>query len=94
VLTKKEENQFLVFEEKVLRTICGPKLENGVYRRRYSFELQREFDSPYVVNIVKTNKFYYPGHMIKRPEDLPPKAIFLSRPQGTRRMGSIVIARP
>jgi hypothetical protein len=30
VLTKREENQLLVFERKVLRTICGPKIENGV----------------------------------------------------------------
>jgi hypothetical protein len=33
VLTKKEEN-LLVFERKVLRMICVPKIENGVYRRR------------------------------------------------------------
>jgi hypothetical protein len=32
VLTKREENQL---ERNVLRTICGPKIENGVYRRRY-----------------------------------------------------------
>jgi hypothetical protein len=42
VLTKREENQLLVFERKVLRTICGPKIENGVYRRRYNYELERE----------------------------------------------------
>jgi hypothetical protein len=30
VLTKREENQLLVFERKVFRTICGPKIENGV----------------------------------------------------------------
>jgi hypothetical protein len=30
VLTKREENQLLVFERKVLRTICGPKIENDV----------------------------------------------------------------
>jgi hypothetical protein len=35
VLTKREENQLLVFERKVLRMICDPKIENGVYRRRY-----------------------------------------------------------
>jgi hypothetical protein len=32
VLTKREENQLLVFEKKVLRTIYGPKIDNGVYR--------------------------------------------------------------
>jgi hypothetical protein len=45
VLTKKEENQLLVFERKVLRTTCGPKIENGVSRRRYNHELDKEFDS-------------------------------------------------
>jgi hypothetical protein len=36
VLTKREENQLLVFERKGFRTICGSKIENGVYRRRGS----------------------------------------------------------
>jgi hypothetical protein len=48
MLTKREENQLLVFEGKVLRTICGPKIENGVYRRRYNHELDKEFKSPNV----------------------------------------------
>jgi hypothetical protein len=70
-LTKREENHLLVFEGKVLRTMCGPKLENNVYRRRYIFEHQSEFDSPCVINIVKTNRLRYAGQMIRRPEDLP-----------------------
>jgi hypothetical protein len=40
VLAKREKNHLLVFERKVLRTICGRKIENGVYRRRrYNHEL-------------------------------------------------------
>jgi hypothetical protein len=39
VLTKRKESQLLVFERKVLRTICGPKIENGVYRRWFNPEL-------------------------------------------------------
>jgi hypothetical protein len=50
VLTKREENQLFVFKRKVLRTICGPKIENDVYRRRYNHELDKEFDSPNVLN--------------------------------------------
>jgi hypothetical protein len=46
VLTKREEYQLLVFERKVLWMICGPKIENGVYRRRYNHELDKEFNSP------------------------------------------------
>jgi hypothetical protein len=44
VLTKREENELLVFERKVLRTICDPKIENDDYRRRYNHELERVFD--------------------------------------------------
>jgi hypothetical protein len=42
VLTKREESQLLVFERKILRMIWGDKIENGVYRRRYNHELERE----------------------------------------------------
>jgi hypothetical protein len=80
VLTKKDENQLLVFERKVLRTMCGPKIENGVYRRRYNHELEREFDSPNVLNVTKTRRLRYDGHMIRRPEDLPQKALFKPNP--------------
>jgi hypothetical protein len=70
VLIKREENQLLVFERTVLRTICGPKIENSVYRRRYNIELDKEFDSPYALNVTKTSTTLA-GHMIRRPEDLP-----------------------
>jgi hypothetical protein len=72
VLTKREENQLLVFERKVLRTICGLNFEHGVYKRRYNHELDKEFDSP--------NAF----HVIRRPEDLPQKALFSAKPIGRR----------
>jgi hypothetical protein len=89
VLTKKEENQLLVFERKVLRTICGPKIENGVYRRRYKYnhELDKEFDSPNALNVTKICRLRYAGHMIRRPEDLPQRALFRAKPNGRRNQG-------
>jgi hypothetical protein len=87
VLTKREQNQLLVFERKVLRTICGPKIANGVYRRRYNHELEREFDSPNALNVTKTSRLRYAGHMIRRPEDRPQKALFRAKPNGKRNQG-------
>jgi hypothetical protein len=87
VLTKREEIQFLVFERKVLRTICGPKIENGVYRRRYKHELDKEFDSPNALNVTKTSRLSYDVHMIRRLEDLPQKALFRAKPNGRRNQG-------
>jgi hypothetical protein len=49
----------LVFETKVLRTICGVKIENGVYRRRFNHELDKKFDSPNVLNVTKTSRLRY-----------------------------------
>jgi hypothetical protein len=70
VLTKREENQLLVFERKVLRTICGPKIE------KYNQELDKEFDSLNALNVTKTNRLRYAGYMIRKPENLPQKALF------------------
>jgi hypothetical protein len=91
MLTKREENQLLVFEKKVLRTICG--VENGVYRRRYNHELDKEFNSPNALNVTKTSRLRYAGHMIRRPEDLPQKALFRAKPK-TSRHGEIFFIRP
>jgi hypothetical protein len=71
VLTKREKNQLHVFERKVYRTICGPKIENGFYRRRHNHELDEEFNSPNALNLINTSRLRYAGHMIRRPEDLP-----------------------
>jgi hypothetical protein len=56
----------LVFERKVLRMICGLKIENSVfYRRRYNHELDKEFNSPNGLNVTKTSRLRYAGHMIQ-----------------------------
>jgi hypothetical protein len=50
-----------------------PKIENGVYRRRYRHELDKEFNNPNVLNVTKTSRLRFAGSMIRRPEDLPKK---------------------
>jgi hypothetical protein len=87
VLTKREETQLLVFERKVLRTICGPKIENGVYRRRNNHELDKEFNSPNAPNVTKTSRLRFAGHMIRRPEDLPQKSLFRANSNRRRNQG-------
>jgi hypothetical protein len=64
VLTKREEKQLLVIERKVLRTICDPYIENGVYRRRYNHELDIEFNSPNGLNVTKTSRLRYAAALV------------------------------
>jgi hypothetical protein len=85
VLTKREEKQLLVFERKVLPMICGPKIKNGVYR--YNHEFDKEINSPKALNVTKTNRLRYGGHMIRKPKDLPQKAIFRPKLNGRRNQG-------
>ena len=87
VTTKKEENSLMVFERKILRTICGATFENGSYRRRYNFELDKMFNSPSLINVIKTNRLRYAGHMSRRDSDSPSKVLFGSRPEGRRKVG-------
>jgi hypothetical protein len=42
-----------------------------VYRSRYNFEHDREFNSPNVIGVLKSNRLHYAGHMIRGAEDLP-----------------------
>jgi hypothetical protein len=77
----------LVFERKVLRTICGPKIEDGVHRKRYNLKLDKEFNSPNALNFTKASRLRYAGQMIRRPEDLPQKPLFRAKPNGRRNQG-------
>jgi hypothetical protein len=67
VLTKKKENQLLVFERKVLRTICGPKIKNAVYRRRFNHTLDKELNIQNASNVTTTSRLCYAGHKTRRP---------------------------
>jgi hypothetical protein len=50
-----------------------------VFKTRYNFKLERELDSPCIVNVVKTNRLRYAGYMIRMPEYLPKEGCFYSK---------------
>jgi hypothetical protein len=72
VLTKREKNRLLVFERKVLRTIYVPKIVDDVY----NVKLDRKFNSPNVIGVIKNNRLRFAGHMIRGAEDIPQRALF------------------
>jgi hypothetical protein len=84
VLTKREENRLFVFERKVLLTIYGPKIVDGMCNRRYNFELDSEFNSPNVIGVVKNNRLRCAGHIIRVAEHLPQRALFRAKLEGRR----------
>ena len=79
--TKMEENLILAFERKVLRAIFGPVIENGRFRRRYNFELERDFADVNVVTCVKVNR------LTRMNQARAPIKLFYSEPAGRRGIG-------
>jgi hypothetical protein len=72
------------------RTNCSylrGTIENGVCRKRSNHELDKEFNSPNALNLTKTSRLRYARHMIRRPEDLPQKALFRVKLIGRRNQG-------
>jgi hypothetical protein len=58
-------------------------VRRGVYRKKYN-ELDIEFDCLNALNVTKTSRLRYAGHMIRRPDDLPQKTLFRAKPNGRK----------
>jgi hypothetical protein len=65
-----------------LKTSLSAITANVNSKGRYN---SRGISSPCVINIVKTNRLRNAVHMIRKPGDLPQKAIFIAKSQGMRR---------
>ncbi len=68
----------------MLRTIFGAVQENEVWRRRYNFELQRDFGEPNIVAVVKVQRLRWAGHVSRINEGRAPSALFRNNPVGQR----------
>jgi hypothetical protein len=56
-------------------------------RKRHNHKLDKEFNSPNALTVTKKSRLRYAGHMIRRTEDLPRKALFRAKPKGRRNQG-------
>jgi hypothetical protein len=45
-LSKKDENLLQIFERRILRRICSPINESGIWRIRYGSELRKPYNEP------------------------------------------------
>jgi hypothetical protein len=64
-----------------------PENRTGVNRRRSNQELNKEFDTPNALNVTKTSRLRFVGHMIRIPDYLPQKALFRVKLNGRRNQG-------
>jgi hypothetical protein len=69
-LTLREEHRLRVFENRVLRTIFGPKRDEvtGQWRKLHTGELHNLYSSPYIIRQVKSRRMRWAGHVVRMGE--------------------------
>lgn len=86
-LTAHTERLLGCFERKILRHIYRGVFENGVWRRRYNFELYQLYNEPDIVKAIKINRLRWVGHLERKDETELTKYIFHQKPVGSRPRG-------
>ena len=86
-MKKSDEQLLLTFERKVLRTIHGAVHEDERWRKRYDFELKRDFGEPDIVTVVKIQRFRWAAHLVRLEENRASLTLFRNNPGGRRGVG-------
>jgi len=69
-LTLREEGRLRVFENRVLRRIFGPKMDEvtGEWRKLHNDKLNDLYSSPNIVRVVKSRRMRWAGHVARMRE--------------------------
>src|SRR5215469_7126903 len=89
LLTLREEHRLRVFENRVLRRIFGPKRDEvtGEWRKLHNEELKDLYSSPSVVQVVKSRKMRWAGHVARMGEESGVRRVLVGKPEGKRPLG-------
>jgi hypothetical protein len=64
-----EEHRLRVFENRVLRRIFGPKMEeDGSWRKLRNDELHSLYSSPNIVRVIRSRRMRWAGHVARMGE--------------------------
>jgi hypothetical protein len=74
-------------ERRILRSICGPITENGIWKSRYSHELYKLYNEPDIVKVIKVGRMRWLAQLFRMQEQNPCRKLALYKPEVTRRVG-------
>jgi hypothetical protein len=84
----REEHRLRVFENRVLRRIFGPKREeDGSRRKLHNDELHSLYSSQNIVNVIKSRRMRWAGHVARMEEGRGIYRVLVGRPEGKRPLG-------
>jgi hypothetical protein len=78
-----------VFENRVLRRICGPKRDGvaGGWRKLHNEELHNLYSSPNIIRIIKSRRMRWAGLVARIGEKRNVYRILIGKPEGKRPLG-------
>jgi hypothetical protein len=85
-LILKEERRKRVFENKVLRKISGPNMDEvtGEWRRLHNKELYGLYSSPNIIRVMKSRRLRWAGHVACMGERRGAYRALVGKPKGRR----------
>src|SRR5215510_3208506 len=88
-LTLREEHRLRVFENRVLRRVFGPNRDEvtGEWRKLHNEELEDLYSSPSIVQVVKSKRMRWAGHVARMGEERGVQRVLVGKPEGKRPLG-------
>ena len=85
-LTLREERRLRVFENRVLRRIFGPKMDEETveWRKLHNEELNDLYCSPDIVRAMTLRRMRWVGHVVRMGERRGVCRVLLGKPEGKR----------
>jgi hypothetical protein len=85
----REERRLRVFENSVLRRICGPRRDEikGQYRKLHKVELNDLYCSPNILRAIKSRIMRWAGHVARMRETRGIYRVLVGKPEGKRPLG-------
>jgi hypothetical protein len=78
-----------VFENRVLRRICGPKRDEvtGKWRKLHNKDLRDLYSPPSIIGIIKSKRIIWAGHVARMGEKINAYRLLAGKPEGKRPLG-------
>jgi transcription termination factor 2 len=82
-----KKKMLMTWERKLLRKIYGPTKENRQWRIETNDKLMAKYKAPDIVNVIKSQRLEWAGHMVRMKETRFVKKIFEGKLEGRKGRG-------